>query len=196
MRTTSLAALAPIASRPAPRRASHPRSHPRPHLPPVLGIALAGLIAAGCGRPYNQSQDAGAADLKPRPGADLKTGGPVDLAQSTGPDQKADCAESERTCPRSFSYPDDGSIAGGEVRGDFCAGCWAAGTPLTLSGGSWVGEVKLPWSKRVAYKLYFKLKAGGESWRIDPSNPNQIDDGFGGKNSVIEPLLCMPYQCP
>jgi len=57
---------------------------------------------------------------------------------------------------------------------------------MTLSGGTWSAEVYLPWDTNVQYKFV----VDGSSWITDPGNPNQVDDGFGGFNSLLDGITC------
>ena len=33
------------------------------------------------------------------------------------------------------------------------------------------------------------------SWITDPGNPNQVDDGFGGFNSLLDGITCAEWTC-
>ncbi|HRI10693.1 MAG TPA: alpha-amylase family glycosyl hydrolase, partial [Nannocystaceae bacterium] len=77
------------------------------------------------------------------------------------------------------------------VMGDFAANGWTVGAPMTSDGTNWTVTIPLPWNKPVQYKL----RINGDTWIPDPNNPNQVDDGFGGKNSVREGMTCEWWSC-
>ena len=45
--------------------------------------------------------------------------------------------------------------------------------------GQWVASVRLP-----AGQHQYKFIVDGK-WIADPENPSQVDDNYGGKNSVV-----------
>ncbi len=101
------------------------------------------------------------------------------------------CPEEHRRCAYLFSYPSEGSESSVEVRGDFAANGWEVGVAMTLDQGTWSAEVDLPWDTDVQYKFVID----GTTWITDPNNPNQVDDGFGGYNSLIEGFTCDEWIC-
>ena len=101
-----------------------------------------------------------------------------------------ECAEELRRCARTFSLPDAGYTSV-QLRGDFAPDGWDVGVDLTLSAGIWQADVEVPWSEPVQYKFVLD----GTDWIPDPNNPNQIDDGFGGFNSVTTPITCDEWTC-
>jgi hypothetical protein len=56
-----------------------------------------------------------------------------------------------------------------------------AAATCTLQDGVWTAVVKMAPGK---YKYKFVLD-GGAKWKEDPSNPDKVDDGFGGSNSIV-----------
>lgn len=101
------------------------------------------------------------------------------------------CDDSLKRCAHEFTYADAGETSV-EVRGDFAPDGWTNGVPLAKSGSTWSAMVDVPWDRDVQYKLVLD----GVTWIADPANPNQIDDGFGGKNSVMTGVTCPDdYTC-
>jgi hypothetical protein len=67
-----------------------------------------------------------------------------------------------------------------EVVGDFTN--WSEHIPLAAAaGGLWVGEVKL-----TPGRYNYVIIVDGERVLADPAAQRQVDDGFGGQNSVLE----------
>jgi glycosidase len=122
-------------------------------------------------------------------GAGSPTGG---SSSSGGPPPPPPCAndDSLKLCAHQFTFPagDEKSV---EVRGDFAAGAWQMGVPMTKMGSQWVATTDIPYNKQVIYKFY----VDGSTWVVDPNNPNKVSDGFGGFNSVLDPLKCVDYTC-
>jgi glycosidase len=100
------------------------------------------------------------------------------------------CDDSLKRCDQVFTYADQGETSV-EVRGDFAPGAWVKGVPMTKNGSTWTATVQIPYNVQVQYKLYLN----GMTWIADPANPTMIDDGFGGKNSVVAPTTCMTWTC-
>jgi len=73
-----------------------------------------------------------------------------------------------------------------EVRGDFTTPAWDATTavPLGLANGVWTGQSGALASGSWQYKVHIVLD-GVETWMADPHDPVQVDDTYGGKNSVF-----------
>jgi glycosidase len=152
-------------------------------MPLALGLAL---VACDNATYVNENPPGGQGGFNPSGastgaygyGAAYGTGG-------SGPPPPPMCDDSLKRCAHAFSYTSQGETSV-EVRGDFASDGWTNGVPLTLSGGTWTGSVDVPWNKQVQYKLLLN----GTTWIADPANPNQVDDGFGGKNSVLAPETC------
>ncbi len=57
------------------------------------------------------------------------------------------------------------------------------GLKLMESKGSGAWQITVRLKKGVAYRYNFLID--GTRWEPDPSSPLQVDDGFGGKSSVL-----------
>lgn len=70
--------------------------------------------------------------------------------------------------------------------GDFTNPAWDLAVALVLvkTGPVWVGTTAALATGTYHYKLA-RNEGTGDTWYPDPNNPNQSDDGFGGKNSVF-----------
>ena len=54
----------------------------------------------------------------------------------------------------------------------------------------------IPWATQVTYKFHITYDNGAaDAYLPDPSNPTQVDDGFGGKNSVFTGTTCETWTC-
>lgn len=140
-------------------------------LPIVTAFALAGLLA--CERDPGNALNQGTQGSSSQPLTAMPTG--------SGPP----CAESVMRCTRSFVYVDRGE-ASVEVRGDFRAGAWTAGVPMTKRGKTWMAEVGVPYGRDVQYKLFLD----GSRWVVDPANPASV-----AGNSLLEAVTCNPHRC-
>jgi hypothetical protein len=93
-------------------------------------------------------------------------------------------------CPKTLFQYDAGAATPGQVllSGTFnqWAGVGASQLALTDPDGDhlWELEMALPGG----HYLYKFIVDG--TWVHDPANPNQVDDGFGGKNSVLDVAEC------
>jgi hypothetical protein len=81
-----------------------------------------------------------------------------------------------------FLYADDGST-GVSVYGDFTDPAWSLAVPMTRSGDWWIAQVGPLASGTYRYKLV--RWNPGEQWLQDPLNPDSVDDGYGGYNSLF-----------
>jgi glycosidase len=115
------------------------------------------------------------------PGTTSGSGGTTD----PGPPQ---CDDAQKRCDHEFTY--SGNATTVEVHGDFAPDGWTTGVAMTLKGGVWSANVPVPWNMDVTYKFVVD-----GNWIADPGNPNQIDDGFGGKNSVLTGATCATWTC-
>jgi len=100
------------------------------------------------------------------------------------------CADADKLCARELSLP-VGSESSVEVRGNFTPDGWVKGVPMTKQGSSWKATLDLPWGASVQYKFVID----GSTWIADPTNPNQVDDGVGGVNSVAVAEMCSSFSC-
>ncbi len=127
----------------------------------------------------------GAQDLDTTPETDA--GGDVS-SDAGGPV----CDDAAKRCAHAFAFVGEGSETTVELRGSFNG--WKAGVALVLSAGTWSASAPMPWNTPVQYK--FRIVMGGvEKWINDPGNPDTADDGFGGKNSLLQPGTCDDYTC-
>lgn len=97
-----------------------------------------------------------------------------------------------KRCAHTFTYTDANAM-NVQVLGTF--NNWDTADPnatMDKNGSTFSKTIDLPWKGEILYK--FRI-VDTDSWIADPSNPNQIDDGFGGKNSQILDLKCMDYTC-
>ena len=78
-----------------------------------------------------------------------------------------------------FAVPVD-SANSVEVVGDFTG--WDKRIPLNANAeGMWVGEVRVQ-----PGRYHYVIVVDGERMLVDPTAPQVVDDGFGGKNSVLD----------
>jgi hypothetical protein len=156
--------------------------------PPATGAGAGGLpFDPGDGPPPTSGTGTGTA---------VGSGGASTTASSTtgaggngGSDQPPQCEDALKLCAHTFSHPSGPQSV--ELRGSFAADGWTNGTPLALVGGTWQVELQLPWNVPVEYKFVLD----GTTWVTDPGNPNQVDDGLGGKNSYLAGMTCAEWTC-
>jgi glycosidase/uncharacterized protein with von Willebrand factor type A (vWA) domain len=99
------------------------------------------------------------------------------------------CDTTLRRCATALTYT-NATAQSVEVRGDFAPGAWDKGVAMTKVDGVWTASIDVPWSTKVLYKLYVD-----GAYLEDPTNPNKVADGFGGFNSVLDPLTCEEWTC-
>jgi Glycogen recognition site of AMP-activated protein kinase len=91
-------------------------------------------------------------------------------------------------CSHGFRLDGHGTATSVWLTGDFVswAGTLQAGAlPFTLGiDGGWTITHGF-----TAGDHQYKFIVDGSQWIMDPTNPNQVDDGFGGKNSLY---TCTP----
>lgn len=137
-----------------------------------LAMFTAVLLAVACRPP---GYDKGGGDDAPA----------VDAAP-TPPDAAPDAAAT--TCEKGFRLDGHGGASTVWLTGDFVM--WggnpgAGAVELAKDGdGVWMGTHTFD-----AGSHQYKFIVDGTTWITDPANPNQIDDGFGGTNSVY---TCAP----
>lgn len=184
----------------------------------ALGLLAVGLVPVACGDDSEPSQDqpiivppggsggtynpgdgggqpgtgAYGANSQAGSGQAGEAGGSVEDA---GPDVEEEagppaCQEVYRRCEHTFTYP-AGSETSVELRGTFSATGWDNGFPMTRSGSEWTVTLPIPWD----YEIHYKFVIDGTQWVVDPNNPTQIDDGQGGKKSVLAPQTCDWWEC-
>jgi hypothetical protein len=112
-------------------------------------------------------------------------GAPVDAAVTI--DAPTDGAAAA-TCMKDFRLDGHGTASTVWLTGDFVAwgGDPAHGAIEFTRGadGAWTGSYVFE-----AGAHQYKFIVDGSNWINDPTNPDEIDDGFGGKNSLY---LCAP----
>jgi len=129
----------------------------------------------------------GAAACEP-PGYGKHTG--VDAAAVDGQGHAVDASidSPAALCDQAFRLDNHASASSVWVTGDFIAwgGDPAHGAVVLMLGndGAWTGTHQFS-----AGSYLYKFIVDGTQWIADPANPQWIDDGFGGKNSVYS---CMP----
>ncbi|GAB4201476.1 MAG: hypothetical protein OHK0013_13560 [Sandaracinaceae bacterium] len=80
---------------------------------------------------------------------------------------------------RTFRYTPGRSVASVHLAGTF-NGWSPSAWPMTESGGTWTLEREIPNGTH-----QYKFVVNGTEWMVDPSNPTTVDDGYGGRNSVL-----------
>jgi glycosidase len=164
----------------------------------VLGVPVFGAASCvaedlnqydppnGLGGGYNPGEG-------PPPGGTTGTGygtSSGDGGSGNGPPMNPVCDDSLKRCAEEFSLADTGQTSV-ELRGDFAPDGWTVGAPMTKSGTNWTVTIPAPYNQPIQYKFVID----GNNWINDPANPNQIDDGFGGKNSLFSAMTCDPWTC-
>ena len=141
--------------------------------------------------PYDPSQggSAGTYSTTSTTGEETPTTGDGD--DTTGEPPPPMCDDAQKRCDHQFSYPDNGETSV-EVMGSFAPDGWTVGAPMASDGKLWTATVPVPWDTAVQYK--FRVN-GADTWQVDPNNPDTIDDGFGGKNSLLAPTACEEFSC-
>ena len=92
------------------------------------------------------------------------------------------------TCEHAFRLDGHATSSSVWLTGEFVS--WAANpqagaVQLTLGlDGAWTGSYTFEPGEHL-----YKLIIDSNQWIADPTNPDSVDDGFGGKNSVYE---CVP----
>jgi glycosidase len=100
------------------------------------------------------------------------------------------CDDELKRCSYTFTYKDATAMAV-QVLGTF--NNWDQNVPpMDKNGDTFTETVTLPWQGETLYK--FRI-VDTNTWIADPSNPDQVDDGFGGKNSRVLDLMCDDYTC-
>jgi len=137
--------------------------------PAVMFAVLLSVVA--CRPPgYDEGDDAPAVDAAPKP-----------------PDAAID-APAAMTCEKAFRLEGNAGAASVWITGSFTSwgGDPGAGAVELVKGADDVWSVL---KTMEAGSHQYKFIVDGTSWIADPANPNFIDDGFGGRNSVY---TCTP----
>ena len=142
---------------------------------PVLARIAACLVLVACRPPGYEGGDD---DDDEVPGVDAgpsADGAPADTPAAT-------------TCDHAFRLEGRGAASSVWLTGSFVAwGGDPANGAIQLSRGvdeAWTGSHTFDTGAH-----QYKFIVGGSEWITDPANPDQVDDGFGGKNSLY---LCAP----
>lgn len=133
---------------------------------------LAIVLLAACRPPgYGTGDDAPSVDAAPKP-----------------PDAGEPDAPSATTCEKTFRLEGNAGAATVWLTGSFTSwgGNPGAGATELAKGADDVWTVTKTMD---AGSHQYKFIVDGTSWIADPANPNFVDDGFGGRNSVY---TCAP----
>ncbi len=114
----------------------------------------------------------------------------ADVAPDAGPPV---CDDAKKLCGHTFTYKGDGGEFSVELKGSFNG--WKQGVALVQSGSDWTATAPMPWNTAIQYKFHVTTSAGAEVWNEDASNPDTVDDTFGGKNSLLAPSTCTTWTC-
>ncbi len=163
---------------------------------PLASLTVPALLAiiAACGSSEVKNKDFGD---PPDAGYDPNTNGNGDGYGSgygggggTTPPTPFVCPDAFKTCPHEFTWPDHGESSV-ELRGDFGGpATWVTGKPMTKSGSTWSVTVDVPFSKAVNYKFF----VNGNTWQIDPAQPN-TSDGNNNTNNIFAGTVCDKPGC-
>jgi glycosidase len=174
---------------------------------PLLAAALGALALAvpfACGNTelQNMYMPPGTGGFNPGMGSTQGAGGGIGggiggssgttTSSGTGGTPLPMCDDSLRLCPETFTYPYNGEQSV-ELRGDYAAGAWNAGNPMTQSGSVWTVTVPVPWNVEVQYKFF----VNGTTWLPDPNNLPTPNDPNNPNGNSIDPAITCPttYTC-
>jgi glycosidase len=156
---------------------------------PALAASLVALVAFACGDPIyvDENPPTGVGGYVPTTtstgsygyGANTGEGGSIDPPPP-------ECDDADKLCAFDITY-DNATASSVRLYGSFSADGWTVGVPMAKSGSTWSASIDVPWNQAVQYKFSVD---GSTTWIPDPANPNQIDDGFGGFNSLTTPTTC------
>lgn len=133
--------------------------------------------AGGEGGSINSAED---------PGEPLAGGGGGGTASTVG----LVCDDASKLCAHLFTYPADKETSV-SLRGSFSSDGWTTGVPMIRSGSVWTASVSIPWNTDIVYKYFIN----NTTWALDPDNPTQASDGFGGSNSKVSAETCDTFSC-
>jgi glycosidase len=164
----------------------------------LVAVSLGAPSLAACGndqaQPIDYGQppdaalfDAGGGGHSPY-GGDGSGGGQQPQPEAGPPS----CPDSLKLCAETFTLAYGGEQSA-ELRGDYRAGAWTKGDPMTRSGASWTVQVSVPWNQPVSYKFF----VDGATWEADPANPPTPNDPSNPNgNSIKQPITCPDhYTC-
>jgi glycosidase len=149
-------------------------------------LTCAALVACGDDTYINENPPSvGGYD----PGNTTATGYGAGYGQSgvggTGGAPPPMCEDEYKLCAAELTYPDMGEQSV-ELRGSFKPDGWTSGVPMVKDGALWKATFDVSWATDFQYKFVLN----GTTWITDPNNPNQVDDGFGGFNSLFSGITC------
>jgi len=178
----------------------------------ALGFLTFGLLPLACGDNGDKTSDppfvppgtGGSGGWDPGDGGTSANGGNGATSGSggaagvggqldAGEDQEAGppaCADEYKRCEHEFTYP-AGTETSVELRGSFAADGWDNGVALTKNGSSWTATVSIPYD----FEFTYQFVIDGDTWVIDPSNPNVVSDGLDGQKSVFAAETCSWWSC-
>jgi glycosidase len=156
---------------------------------PALAASLVALAAVACGDPIYVDEDppTGVGGYVPTTtssgaygyGANTGEGGSIEPPPP-------ECDDADKRCALEITY-ENATASSVRLHGDFAPDGWTVGVPMTKTGSTWAASIQVPWDGAVQYKFSVD---GSTTWIEDPANPNKVDDGFGGFNSVTTPITC------
>lgn len=163
-------------------------------------VLLAALALAGCavdtfatdddfGDPPGDTYDPEAGNEWG--GSTSTTTGMTGDGDGDGDPGPVECDDANKRCDHTFSLADMG-YGSVDLIGSFASDGWSAGVPMANMGGTWQVTIGVPWDTAVEYK--FRIDDGAQ-YIPDPANPNMVDDGFGGFNSLLDPMTCEEWDC-
>lgn len=162
-----------------------------------LLVVLLTLGVAGCGDDIDylgEQPPIGTGGFDPGPpGSNPGSGYGASYGGDTPPDDPPgppECDDEFKRCLHEFTLPQQGDEQSVELRGDFAPDGWENGAVMTLQAGVWSVAVNVPWDTPVQYKFVVD-----GNWITDPNNPNQVDDGQGGFNSLLDGVTCDDWTC-
>jgi glycosidase len=82
------------------------------------------------------------------------------------------CTPADAPCPVAFHLPLTGQKSV-ELRGDFVAGAWTKGVPMSIDGGEWRTTIGVKNNTSIHYKFF----VDGTTWIADPANQASDMDG-------------------
>ncbi|HEX8953044.1 MAG TPA: alpha-amylase family glycosyl hydrolase, partial [Polyangia bacterium] len=163
-------------------------------------LAFAAATVGGCGK--------GMSDPLPNPPSNPFTpGDPGAGGYGSGsggggaglPSGPPMCDTTLRRCAHAFAYGPmtlNGHEKTVTLIGDYRTDSWTNGDAAAFDGTKWVATVPVPWATQVTYKFHITYDNGApDAYLPDPSNPTQVSDGFGGKNSVFSGTTCDTWTC-
>ncbi len=149
-------------------------------------VGAAALFAVACGDDtFVNENPPGVGGYNPGKTTAQGYGASYGNGGSGGEDLPPMCEDEHKVCAGEITYPDAGEQTV-ELRGSFKPDGWMSGVPMVKEGAVWKATFDVSWDTDFQYKFVLD----GTNWIADPNNPNTIDDGFGGVNSVFSGITC------